>query len=81
MTCPGCGERSTAKQPIYAESERFPHMRVDACESCRRYLMTLDFRKDSEAVPVVDELAGLPLDLYVQERGFTKIVPNLMGIG
>ncbi len=29
----------------------------------------------------MDELAALPLDLYVQERGFAKIVPNLMAIG
>ena len=32
-------------------------------------------------MPVVDELVALPLDLYAQERGFTKIMPNLMGIG
>ena len=32
-------------------------------------------------MPVVDELIALPLDLYVKERGFTKIVPNLMAIG
>jgi hypothetical protein len=24
---------------------------------------------------------ALPLDLYVQERGFAKILPNLMAIG
>jgi len=29
----------------------------------------------------VDELAALPFELHAQERGFTKIVPNLMGIG
>jgi hypothetical protein len=28
---------------------------------------------------VVDELAALPLDLVARERGFTKIIPNLMG--
>jgi FdhE protein len=81
MACPSCGERSTAKLPIYAEGERFPHVRADACESCRRYLLSIDLRKEPEAVPVVDELAALPLDLYVQECGFTKVVPNLMGIG
>ncbi len=81
MTCPACGEASTDKLVVYADAERFPHLRVDGCESCRRYLVTVDLRKDAEAVPVVDELATLPLELYAQERGFTKIVPNLMGIG
>jgi len=81
MTCPACREASTDKLVIYADTERFPHLRVDGCESCRRYLVTVDLRRDGEAVPVVDELAALPLELYAQERGFTKVVPNLMGIG
>ena len=58
-----------------------PHLRADGCESCRRYIITVDLRKDAEAVPIVDELVALPLDLYVQERGFAKITPNLMAIG
>jgi len=81
MTCPGCGEQATSKLPIFADAERFPHLRADACESCRTYLITIDLRKEAEAVPVVDELVALPLDLYVKERGFAKIVPNLMAIG
>ena len=81
MTCAGCGEESTTKLPIFADGDRFPHLRADACETCRRYLITVDLRKDAEAVPVVDELVALPLDLYVKERGYTKIVPNLMAIG
>src|SRR5262249_13086755 len=78
MTCPGCGEQSSAKLPIFADAERFPHLRADACETCRRYLITVDGRKDADAVPLVDELTALPLDLHAQERGFTKLVPNLM---
>jgi formate dehydrogenase maturation protein FdhE len=54
-------------------------MRVDACESCHRYLLTIDLRKDTRAIPIVDEIAGLPLDLYARERGMTKITPNLLG--
>jgi formate dehydrogenase maturation protein FdhE len=81
MTCAGCGEQATNKLPIFADAERFPHLRADACEACRRYLITIDLRKEPAAVPVVDELVALPLDLYVKERGFTKIVPNLMAIG
>jgi FdhE protein len=81
MSCPGCGETSSARLPIYAESERLAHLRADGCERCRRYLITVDLRRAPEAVPEVDELAALPLDLYVQGRGFAKIAPNLMGIG
>lgn len=79
MVCAGCGETSGRRLPIYGEAERFPHVRIDGCESCHQYLLTFDLRKDTRAVPIVDELAALPLDLYAQERGMTKIVPNLVG--
>jgi hypothetical protein len=59
---------------------RFPHIRVEACETCSRYLLGIDLMRDVRAVPIVDEMAALPLDLYAQERGMAKIVPNLMGV-
>jgi formate dehydrogenase maturation protein FdhE len=54
-------------------------MRIDACAACSRYLVSIDLGRDARAVPVVDELAAIPLDLHAVERGFTKVVPNLMG--
>jgi formate dehydrogenase maturation protein FdhE len=58
---------------------RFPHMRIDACTTCSRYLVSIDLGRDPRAVPLVDELAAIPLDLHAVECGFTKVVPNLMG--
>ena len=80
MTCAGCGEHSGSKLPIYGETERFPHLRVDACDSCGGYLLTVDLGKAPGAVPIVDELAAVPLDLYARDQGKRKIVPNLMGM-
>jgi hypothetical protein len=57
----------------------FPHLRIDACGSCERYLIDVDLGRDARAVPEVDELAALPLDLYAAEHGLAKITPNLMG--
>jgi FdhE protein len=57
----------------------FPHIRIEACDTCRKYLLNIDLAADLAAVPVVDELAALPLDLYAREQGFSKITPNLMG--
>jgi Protein involved in formate dehydrogenase formation len=79
MVCAGCGSEDTSALPIFADSDQFPNVRADACETCRHYLLTIDLPKDPAAVPFVDELAALPVDLFVQERGFTKITPNLMG--
>ena len=57
----------------------FPHMRIDACETCRHYLLNIDLVTEPRAVPVVDEMSAIPLDLVARERGFTKITTNLMG--
>ncbi len=68
------GDQRTAEhEPV------FPHVRIEACDSCRHYLLNIDLAADPTAVPVVDELAALPLDLYARERGYSKIIPNLMG--
>ena len=57
----------------------FPHMRIEACDSCRRYLLGIDLGAEPAAVPLVDEMAAIPLDLFARERGYTKIITNLMG--
>jgi FdhE protein len=79
MTCAACLEDDPSRLPIYQESAVLPHLRVDACDSCHRYLLTVELRRDPRAIPLVDELAAVPLDLYARERGMTKITPNLLG--
>jgi hypothetical protein len=79
MTCASCGEANPAKLPIYQEHDAYPHVRVDGCRSCRHYLVSFDLRRDTRAVPIVDELACLPLDLFARDQGLSKITPNLVG--
>jgi Protein involved in formate dehydrogenase formation len=57
----------------------FPHLRIAGCSTCERYLLEVDMARDARAVPEVDELAALPLDLYAADQGLTKLTPNLMG--
>ena len=57
----------------------FPHIRIEACDTCRRYLLSIDLTTDPAAVPLVDEMSAIPLDLYAREQGFSKITTNLMG--
>lgn len=79
LECPACGEQDFEKLAVYTAPE-FEHIRVDACESCRRYLKTIDLTKNGKAVPVVDELAAVPLDLWAAEQGYVKIQTNLLGL-
>jgi FdhE protein len=78
MLCPGCGEEDRDKLPVYSAAE-FPHIRVEACDTCRRYIKAVDLTRDGNAVPEVDELAALTLDLWAAEHGYEKLAPNLFG--
>jgi hypothetical protein len=93
--CPACGEGGEARLMTYAERfdggvsrngagdaeapPMFPHLRIAGCETCRRYLIEVDLERDPRAVPEVDELTALPLDLHAADQGLTKLTPNLMG--
>jgi formate dehydrogenase maturation protein FdhE len=79
MTCVACGETEGSKLVVLADPEQLPHLRVDACERCKRYIVSVDARLEGHAVAVVDEIAAIPLDITAVERGFTKVTPNLMG--
>jgi len=76
MLCPNCGEENHEKLPVYT-TEEFPHIRVEACDSCRHYIKAVDLTMDGLAVPEVDELASVALDVWATENGYTKVAPNL----
>ncbi len=75
----GAHMAENSPQAAVEGTPRFRHVRIDACRACAHYLLTIDLGRDAAAVPVVDELAAMPLDLYAKEQGMTKIVPNLVG--
>ena len=93
--CPSCGEEDDDKLLVYTErwggpvsSQKsgnggspavFPSLRIAGCATCRRYLIDVDLAREGRAVPEVDELAAVPLDLYAADRELTKVTPNLMG--
>lgn len=94
-TCPACGQTDEAQLVVHAEEwsgpvsgngkgdgapgPHFPHLRIAGCASCHRYVIEIDMQRDGRAVPEVDELAALPLDLFAADHGLTKVTPNLMG--
>jgi FdhE protein len=76
--CPACGEEREPQLGFYSAPE-IPHLRVDVCDTCHTYLKTVDLTKTGLAVPVVDELATIPLDLWAREHGYYKLQTNLLG--
>jgi formate dehydrogenase maturation protein FdhE len=77
--CVGCNESSEQKLSTLTTPE-FPHLRMQTCDSCMAYLLIVDLSRDAMAIPEVDELAGLPLDLWAVEHGYHKLQPNMAGI-
>ena len=77
--CPACGE-DAEKSLAYYSAPGFEHLQVQACDACAVYLHAVDLAKDPAAIPEVDELAALPLDVWAREQGYRKVQPNLAGI-
>lgn len=67
--CPYCGENDRQRITSFATPDGT--YRVTACQTCKRYVKTLDGRRASRgAMPAVDSIATLPLDVVVMQRGF-----------
>jgi formate dehydrogenase accessory protein FdhE len=77
--CPACGEERPDRRPHHV-SESWPHVRLEECGSCRTYLKAIDLREAGLAVPVVDELASVELDLWAAGQGLSKLRMNLLGL-
>lgn len=79
IVCPACAEEDNHKLPVYT-AEEFDYIRVEACDTCKTYIKSVDLTKNGHAEPVVDEIAAAALDLWAKEHGYEKIELNLMGM-
>lgn len=79
LLCPQCGEEAERQLAVYT-AEQFPYVRVEACDTCRTYIKSVNMTKNGLAVPVVDELASVALDLWAAEHEYAKLQSNLFGI-
>jgi FdhE protein len=80
-TCVGCGEEDPRSMESFLAEER-RWARVDTCAACRGYIKTFDLRERGavDVVPLVDDLGTLTLDVWVQQRGFSRPTASLAGV-
>lgn len=78
VICPWCGEEDKEKLPRFS-AQQCAHVHISACDTCKRYLKSVDMTMDGLAVPLVDEVAMTSLDVWAIEQGLKKIRLNLMG--
>jgi FdhE protein len=79
VLCANCGEERPALLG-YFHTPAYDHVRIEACDTCKRYIKGVDLTRLGLAVPVVDEVAAAPLDVWAHEHGYTKIELNLVGL-
>ncbi|HKB78254.1 MAG TPA: formate dehydrogenase accessory protein FdhE [Thermoanaerobaculia bacterium] len=77
--CPSCFEEDPYKLPQF-QSDAHPNVRIEACETCRRYVKSIDLTQDARPIPAVDDLLSLSMDLWAAEEGFSRIEPGIAGI-
>ena len=78
LACPFCAseaaESPLARLVIDGEDSRW----IEACDRCRHYLKVIDRRGRPEAepfIPLVEEVAGLYLDLVAEKEGYARNLP------
>ena len=79
VLCWNCGEENKDRLPIYTAAQ-FKALRVDACDNCHVYLKSIDLTRNGRAVPMVDEIAAVALDIWAEEHGYSKLEPNLLAM-
>ena len=76
VLCPFCGSREQGRLAyIYSEEER--EYRLDVCESCRKYIKTIDSRNLARPTyPPLEQVASLHMDLKAAEAGYESGLPT-----
>jgi FdhE protein len=78
VICPNCEESDKEKLPVF-KSNQVPHVKLSACETCHTYLKCIDLGIEGHAVPEIDDIASLPMSIWMTEHGFRPIKLNLFG--
>lgn len=79
IRCASCREEDPAKLPSF-QTDAHKAVRIEACETCRRYVKSIDLTLDARPVPEVDDLVSLAMDLWAIEEGWARLEPGWAGI-
>lgn len=79
IECASCGESAPDKLAVF-QTERHPAVRLEACDSCQRYVKSIDLSLDGLAIPEIDDLCSLSMDLWAAEQGYERLEPSLAGV-
>jgi len=79
IACAACGETAPEKLAVF-QTEHHPAVRIEACDACLRYVKSIDLTVDGRAIPEIDDLCSLSMDLWAVEQGYERLEPSLAGV-
>jgi FdhE protein len=79
VQCPACLNTDPGKLRTYTfdGEEGFS---VLVCDACKAYVKTVETDLISRVSPDLADLLSLPLDIVIQQKGFTRRSPNPLGM-
>ena len=76
VLCSYCSEQHPDKLPVFT-NEKFAHVRIEACDTCKSYTKSINLSEDGNAVPQADDLTTLALDFWAHGQGYTRHTANI----
>ncbi len=76
--CVNCGNSEDDKLEYFVDQDQ-NYIHIQTCKLCGHYIKIVDMRKDGFAVPDLEDIASVSLDLWAQEKGYVKFERNLLG--
>lgn len=77
--CASCFGEDPHKLPVF-QSDAYPNVRIETCETCRRYIKSIDLTQDARPIPIIDDLLSISMDLWAVDEGYTRIEPGMAGL-
>ncbi|RMH81111.1 MAG: formate dehydrogenase accessory protein FdhE [Acidobacteria bacterium] len=77
--CVSCGNVEDESIDYYYDQSNSA-VQLQVCKRCGYYIKLVDLRIDGLAIPRMDDVATLTLDLWAEERGFKRFEKNLFGL-
>lgn len=80
LQCPACLEKDPARLRFFTAADE-PGYEAQVCETCKSYIKLHDLRgkNHADALPPLDDLDSLPLDLAARQQGYARGTASAWG--
>lgn len=79
IQCAACFEEDPHKLPVF-QSDVYTNVRIETCDTCRRYVKSIDLTLDARPVPIIDDLLSISMDVWAVDEGLARIEAGLAGL-